>query len=146
MKILCLFWFARVPGQAVHAQAMAAADVPLLAFGVMFWQYTQARQVSWRRFDDWYQASYTQGQVRRLVRFSSNGDMEATGQDMVLSALSPPIKHTLATYYPTRTFCRAIEVTNVRTGGLTYEVATCETATSRTVTLTANGRKIPRPK
>jgi hypothetical protein len=72
--------------------------------------------------------------------------VEATGQDMALSALSAPIQHTLTTYYPTRTFCRAIEVTNARTGGLTYEMATCETAFSRTVTLTANGRKIPRPR
>jgi hypothetical protein len=79
------------------------------------------------------------------VRFSLDGDVEATGQDMALGALSLPIRHTLATYYPTRTFCRAIEVTNARTGGLTYEMATCETALSRTVTLTANGRKIPRP-
>lgn len=124
---------------------MAAADVPPLAFGAMFQQYPQARQITWRRFQDWYQASYTQSQTRRLVRFSIDGDVEATGQDMALSALSLPIQHTLTTYYPTRTFCRAIEVTNARTGGLTYEMATCETALSRTVTLTANGRKIPRP-
>ncbi len=136
---------ALLPGSAAHAQAMAAADVPPLAFGAMFQQYPQARQITWRRFQDWYQASYTQSQTRRLVRFSIDGDVEATGQDMALSALSLPIQHTLTTYYPTRTFCRAIEVTNARTGGLTYEMATCETALSRTVTLTANGRKIPRP-
>ena len=123
---------------------MAVAEVPPLAFGAMFQQYPQARQVSWRRFQGWYQASYSQGTARRLVRFSSNGDVEATGQDMALVALSGPIRHTLTTYYPTRTFCRAIEVTNARTGGLTYEIATCETASSRTVTLTANGRKTPR--
>jgi hypothetical protein len=124
---------------------MATADVPPLAYGAMFQQYPQARQISWRRFQDWYQASYTQGPARRLVRFSSDGDVEATGQDMALGALSRPIQHTLATYYPTRTFCRAIVVTNARTGGLTYEIATCETAFSRTVTLTANGRKVARP-
>ena len=122
---------------------MATADVPPLAFGAMFQQYPQARQVTWRRFEAWYQASYSQGPAHRLVRFSSNGDVEATGQDVPLGALSLPIKHTLTTYYPTRTFCRAIEVTNARTGGLTYEMATCETALSRTVTLTADGRKIP---
>ncbi len=134
-----------MPGQVVHAQAMAVEKVPPLAFGAMFRQYPQARQVTWRRFQDWYQASYTLGQTRRLVRFTSNGDVEATGQDMALSALSLPIKHTLSTYYPTRTFCRAIEVTDARTGALTYEVATCETALSRTITLTADGRKVPRP-
>ena len=124
---------------------MAVENVPPLAFGAMFQQYPQAQQVTWRRFDDWYQASYTQRQTHRLVRFSSNGDVEATGQDLALSALSLPIRHTLATYYPTRTICRAIEVTNARTGGLTYEMATCETAVSRTITLTADGRKISRP-
>ncbi len=144
-RLLWVLWVALLPGQVAHAQAMAVETVPPLAFGAMFQQYPQARQITWRRFHDWYQASYTQGQTRRLVRFNSNGDVEATGQDMALSALSPPIKYILATYYPTRTFCRAIEVTNARTGGLTYEVATCETAISRTITLTANGRKIPRP-
>ena len=142
-----LFWLlgvALLAGPTAHAQAMAAADVPPLAFGAMFQQYPQAGQITWRRFHDWYQASYTQSQAHRLVRFNSNGDVEATGQDMALGALSLPIQHTLTTYYPTRTFCRAIEVTNARTGGLTYEMATCETALSRTITLTANGRKTPR--
>lgn len=72
--------------------------------------------------------------------------MEATGQDMALGALSLPIKRTLTTYYPTRTICRAIEVTNAWAGGLTYEMATCKTAFNRTITLMANGRKIPRPR
>ncbi|TPG57993.1 chemotaxis protein CheB [Hymenobacter nivis] len=142
--LLLLLWLALVPGLA-RAQAIAVETVPPLAFGAMFRQYPQARQITWRRFQAWYQASYTQGSNRRLVRFSSNGDVEATGQDIALSALSLPIQHTLTTYYPTRTFCRAIEVTNARTGALTYEMATCETALSRTITLTANGRKIPRP-
>jgi len=71
--------------------------------------------------------------------------VEATGQDMALGARALPIKHTLTACYPARTFGRAIEVTNARTGCLTYEMATCETAFSRTVTLTANDRKIPRP-
>jgi hypothetical protein len=141
---LWLLVAALVPSQVLRAQAMAVEDVPPLAFGAMFQLYPQARQVTWRRFQGWYQASYTQSQARRLVRFSSNGDVEATGQDMALGALSRPIQHTLATYYPTRTICRAIEVTNARTGGLTYEMATCETASSRTITLTANGRKTPR--
>ncbi|MDJ0367773.1 hypothetical protein QMK33_21720 [Hymenobacter sp. H14-R3] len=145
LKILWVLWATLVPGPNVHAQAMAVETVPPLAFGAMFRQYPQARQVTWRRFQNWFQASYTQGQRRRLVRFSSSGDVEATGQDMALSALSLPIKYTLTKYYPTRTFCRAMEVTNARTGGLTYEIATCETALSRTITLTADGRKIPRP-
>jgi hypothetical protein len=143
--VLGLLGAALLAGQVAQAQAMATADVPPLAYGAMFQQYPQAQQINWRRFQDWYQASYTQGPARRLVRFSLNGDVEATGQDMALGALSRPIQHTLTTYYPTRTFCRAIEVTNARTGGLTYEIATCETAFSRTVTLTANGRKVARP-
>jgi hypothetical protein len=118
--------------------------VPPLPYVTMQRQYPLARQVTWRHFKSWYQASYAQGSARRLVRFNMNGDVEATGQDIALGALSAPIRHVLTTYYPTRTFCRAIEVTNARTGGLTYEMATCETAFSRTVTLTANGRKIPR--
>ncbi|WP_125916984.1 hypothetical protein [Hymenobacter coccineus] len=133
-----------LPGRAVHAQTMPDAEVPPLAYVALQQQYPQARHVTWRRVQDWYQASYTQGPARRLVRFSINGDVEATGQDLALGALPAPVRHVLATYYPTRTFCRAIEVTNARTGGLTYEMATCETAFSRTVTLTANGRKIPR--
>jgi hypothetical protein len=143
---LWLLLVALVQSQGLHAQALAVADVPPLAFGAMFQLYPQARQVTWRRFQDWYQASYTQSHTYRLVRFNSTGDVEATGQDMALGALSLPIQHTLTTYYPTRTFCRAIEVTNARTGGLTYEMATCETPFSRTITLTANGRKIPRPR
>jgi hypothetical protein len=127
-----------------RAQALAEDQVPPLPYGAMQRQYPLARQVTWRRFQSWYQASYAQGSAHRLVRFNMNGDVEATGQDMALGALSAPIRHTLTTYFPTRTFCRAIEVTNARTGGLTYELATCETAYSRTVTLTANGRKIPR--
>lgn len=100
-KILWLPWLALLPGPAAHAQAIAAADVPPLAYGAMFQQYPQARQITWRRFQDWYQASYTQGPARRLVRFSSDGDVEATGQDMALGALSLPIQYVLATYYPT---------------------------------------------
>lgn len=65
---------------------------------------------------------------------------------MVLGALSLPIKRTLTTYHPTRTICQVIEVTNARTGGLTYGMAICKTAFSRTITLMANGRKIPRPR
>jgi hypothetical protein len=144
MKILLLFFAALALGPAAHAQALADAQVPPLPYVAMQRQYPQARQVTWRQFQGWYQASYAQGPARRLVRFNLNGDVEATGQDMALSALSAPIQHTLTTYYPTRTICRAIEVTNARTGGLTYEMATCETASSRTITLTANGQKIPR--
>jgi hypothetical protein len=144
LNALLLVAAALAPGRMAHAQALADAQVPPLPYVAMQRQYPLAQQVTWRRFQSWYQASYAQGPARRLVRFNSNGDVEATGADMALSALSAPIWYTLTTYYPTRTFCRAIEVTNARTGGLTYEMATCETASSRTVTLTANGRKIPR--
>jgi hypothetical protein len=145
-KTLLLLLAALVPSQVLHAQAIAEENVPPLTFGAMLQLYPQARQVKWKRFQNWYQASYTQGQTYRLVRFNSNGDVEATGLDMAPSALSLSIKHTLTTYYPTRTICRAIEITNARTGGLTYEMATCETTSSRTITLMANGRKISRPR
>ncbi len=135
---------ALMPALGAHAQAIPDAQVPPLAHVALQQLYPQAREVKWKRTQGWYQASYTQGLARRLVRFNLNGDVEATGQDMTLSALPVPIRHTLTTYYPTRTICRAIKVTNARTGGLTYEMATCETAISRTITLTANGRKIPR--
>ena len=149
LKMAPRFWWlllvALVPGQGLHAQAIAEQDVPPLAFGAMLTQYPQAQQVTWRRVQDWYQASYRQGHTYRLVRFTSNGDVEATGRDIAPDSLPLPIKHTLTMHYPTRTICRAIEVTNAQTGGHTYEMATCETAFSRTITLTAAGRKIPRP-
>jgi hypothetical protein len=80
--------------------------------------YPLARQVKWRRVQEWYQASYTQRQTYRLVRFTTAGEVAATGQDMALSALSLPIKCTPATYYPTRTICRAVEITNTQTRAL----------------------------
>jgi hypothetical protein len=143
-QIILLLFAMLAPQQLLHAQAIAEEKVPPLVFGAMLQRYPDARQVKWKRFRDWYQASYTQSKAYRLVRFSGTGDVEATGQVVALGALSLPIKYTLATYYPTRTICQAIEVTNARTGGFTYEMATCETAFSRTITLTANGRKVPR--
>jgi hypothetical protein len=145
-KTLLLLLVTLALPQAVQAQTIAEENVPPLAFGAMLQLYPLARQVKWRRVQEWYQASYTQRQTYRLVRFTTTGEVAATGQDLALGALSLPIKRTLATYYPTRTICRAIEITNTQTGGLTYEMATCETASSRTITLTANGRKLSRPR
>jgi hypothetical protein len=130
-KILLLLLATLVPPQALQAQTIAEENVPPLAFGAMLQLYPQARQVKWRRVQEWYQASYTQRQTYRLVRFTTAGEVAATGQDMALSTLSLPIKRTLATYYPTRTICRAVEITNAQTGGLTYEMATCETGPER---------------
>lgn len=144
LRILLLLGAALGPEPAAHAQALADAQVPPLAYVALQQLYPQARQVKWKRAQGWYQASYTQGPARRLVRFNLNGDVEATGEELALSALPAPIRHTLTAYYPSRTICRAAQVTNARTGGLTYEMATCETAISRTITLTADGRKVPR--
>jgi hypothetical protein len=145
-KILLLLLATLAPAHGLQAQTIAEENVPPLAFGAMLQLYPQARQVKWRRVQEWYQASYTQRQTYRLVRFTTTGEVAATGQDMALSALSLPIKRTLVMYYPTRTICRAVEIMNTQTGGLTYEMATCETASSRTITLTADGRKLPRPR
>jgi hypothetical protein len=101
LKILLLLAATLGPGSAARAQALAEAQVPPLPYVAMQQQYPLARQVTWRRFQSWYQASYAQGSARRLVRFNLNGDVEATGQDLALSALSAPIQYTLSKYYPT---------------------------------------------
>lgn len=127
-----------------HAQAIPDAQVPPLAFVALQQLRPQARNVKWKRVQGWYQASYMQSNAPQLVRFDMNGEVQATGHDIALGALPLPVQHTLATYYPTRTICQAYEVVNTHTGGLIYEMATCETNFSRTITLTGNGRKLPR--
>jgi hypothetical protein len=144
MKNFVLLFTTLLWGQALCAQALLDAQIPPLAFVALQRLYPQARNVKWRKAQSWYQASYTQHQTYRLVRFSTNGDVEATGIDTAVGALPLPIQRTLTTHYPSRIICQAAEVTNTRTGGHTYELATCESRVSSTIILTANGLKVPR--
>ena len=144
MKIFFLFFAALLGGQAAQAQAIADAQVPPLAFVALQKLYPQARNVKWKRAQRWYQASYTQSQAYRLVRFSMNGDVEATGTAVAPGRLPLLVRRTLTKHFPNRTICQAAEITNARTGSLTYELATCESYLSNTIVLTANGLKVPR--
>ncbi|WP_210521186.1 hypothetical protein [Hymenobacter terricola] len=144
MKISLLLFAALLWGPASHAQAIPADQVPPLAFVALQELYPQARNVKWKKAQGWYQASYSQSQVRRLVRFNTNGDVEATGTAVALGTLPLPVRRTLTDHYPSRTICQADEITNTQTGSLTYEMATCESFISSTIVLTANGLKVPR--
>ena len=143
MKIPLLLFAALLWGHVLHAQAISDAQVPPLAFVALQELYPQARNVKWKRAQGWYQASYTQSQVRRLVRFSPNGDVEATGTAVALGTLPLPVQRTLTNHYPSRKVCQASQITNTRTGSITYELATCESFISNTIILTANGMKAP---
>ena len=142
MKTFLLLFAALLWGPAAHAQAIADAQVPPLAFAALQQRYPQARNVKWKKAQGWYQASYTQSQVRRLVRFNPNGDVQATGTAVALGTLPPPVRLTLTNRYPSRKFCQADEITNAQTKGITYEMATCESFISSTVVLTADGVKV----
>ena len=146
MKTLVLLLAVLLWGPISHAQVIPDDQVPPLAFVALQQLYPQAQNAKWKRVQGWYQASYTQSNTPRLVRFDINGEVQANGYDIALGALPLPVQHTLATYYPTRTICQAYEIVNTHTGGLTYEMATCETNFSRTITLTGDGRKLPRPR
>ena len=124
-------------------QAIAEAQVPPLAFVALQQRYPQARDVKWKRAQGWYQANYSQYQIHHLARFDINGDVQATGNNMALAALPMPVQHILTTHFPSRKTCQAYKIVNAHTGGITYEMATCESYVSRTITLTADGLKIP---
>ena len=49
-----------------------------------------------------------------------------------------------AQHLPGRKTCRAYKIVNAHTGGITYEMATCGSYVSRTITRTADGLKVPR--
>lgn len=144
MKIIFLLCVVLMLRQTAHAQAIPNDQVPPLAFLALQQLYPQARNVKWKRAQGWYQASYSQSQSYRLVRFNTNGDVEATGTAISIRTLPLAVRQTLANHYPSRKVCQANAITNVRTGGLTYEMATCESFISSTITLTANGLKVPR--
>ena len=146
MKIPLLLFAALLWGQASQAQSIPNEQVPPLAFVALQELYPQARNVKWKKAQGWYQASYSQSQTYRLVRFNPNGDVEATGTTVALGSLPLPVRRTLTKHYPSRKICQAAQVTNARTGGLTYELGTCESYISSTIILTANGLKVPRPR
>ena len=144
MKTPLLLFAVLLLGPALRAQSIPDAQVPPLAFVALQQQYPQARNVKWKRAQGWYQASYTQSQVRRLVRFNPNGDVQATGTAVALDTLPLPVRRTLTNRYPSRKICQADQITNAQTRGITYELATCESFISNTIVLTANGLKVPR--
>ena len=144
MKTRLLLFAVLLLAHPSPAQGIPDAQVPPLAFVALQAQYPQARNVKWKRAQGWYQASYTQSQVRRLVRFNPNGDVQATGTAVTLGTLPLPVRLTLTNRYPSRKFCQADEITNAQTRGITYELATCESFISSTVVLTADGVKVPR--
>ena len=140
-----LFLFAAIPWcQAVHAQAIPTYEVPPLAFAALQKFYPQARDVKWKKAQGWYQASYSQSQTHRLVRFSTKGEVEATGTAVALGTLPLPVRLTLTNHYPSRKVCQADQITDTQTGDLTYEMATCESYVSSTIVLTALGLKVHR--
>ena len=142
MKTFLLLIAALLLGPAGHTQAIPDAQVPPLAFVALQELYPQARNVKWKRAQGWYQASYAQSQGYRLVRFNLNGDVQAVGTSIVLSALPLPVCRTLTNHYPNRKICQATEITNTQTREVTYELATCESFISNTIILTANGLKV----
>ncbi|OGX85224.1 hypothetical protein BEN47_02585 [Hymenobacter lapidarius] len=139
LLLVFLLW-----GPAGRAQAIPGDEVPPLTFVALQQLYPEARQVKWKRTQGWYQASYTQNQTQHLVRFDANGDVQATGDNIPIEALPEPVRYTLTNHFPSRKFCQANKVVNTHTEVITYEIATCESYLSRTVTLTPNGQKAPR--
>jgi|GEM_PF-2075792 len=144
MKKLVLLAVSILLASTAMAQPISAEQVPPLAFVALQQHYPQAQNVRWKRAQGWYQASYSQNAAQRLVRFSDSGDVEATGENISLTALPLPVRNTLTKHYPTRKICQAARITNARTKAITYEVATCETFISRTIVLMPNGVKVPR--
>lgn len=144
MKIPLLLFAALLLGYSSHAQFISTDQVPPLAFVALQELYPQAQNVKWKKAQGWYQASYSQSQARRLVRFNPNGDVEATGTAVALGTLPLPVRRTLTDHYPSRKICQADKIINTQTGGLTYEMATCESFISNTIILTANGLKATR--
>ena len=127
-----------------HAQLITSDLVPPLAFVALQRHYPLARKVQWKRTQGLYQASFTQSQAVQLVRFSPDGDVEATGAPLSLNALPASVRHTLVAHYPSRKVCRADKFVNARTRAITYETATCESNVSRTLVFNADGTKLRR--
>ncbi|WP_035564578.1 hypothetical protein [Hymenobacter sp. IS2118] len=137
---LCCAAFLLTAG-AVHAQLISPDQVPPLAFVALQQHYPHATQIQWKKTQGLYQVSFNQGPGQQFVRFTSNGDVEATGTPLALSALPASVRHTLTAHYPSRKICQAAKFVNARTAAITYETATCESNLSRTLVFTADGLK-----
>lgn len=141
MKNLFLLCVALLLAGGSQAQLISPDLVPPLAFVALQQQYPHASKVQWKKTQGLYQASFSQGQALQSVRFTENGDVEATGIPLAISALPASVRHTLAAHYPNRKVCQAAKFVNARTAAITYEAATCESYLSRTLVFTADGLK-----
>ena len=144
MKTFLLLGAALLLAGGSHAQLINPDLVPPLAFAALQRHYPLATKVQWKKTQGLYQASFAQGQALQSVRFSNDGDVEATGAPLALSALPASVRHTLAVHYPSRRVCQAAIFVNARTEAITYEAATCESNISQTLVFTADGRKLRR--
>jgi hypothetical protein len=144
MKTLFLLCAALLLAGGSQAQLIGSDQVPPLAFVALQQHYPRATQVQWKKTQGLYQVSFNQGQGQQFVRFTSNGDVEATGTPLALSALPAAVHHTLVAHYPSRKVCQAAKYVNARTAAITYEAATCESNISRTLVFTADGLKMRR--
>ena len=144
MKTLLLLCAALLIAGSSHAQLIDSDQVPPLAFAALQQHYPLATKVQWKKTQGLYQASFIQGQTPQSVRFTDDGDVEATGAPLALSALPASVRHTLAAHYPTRKVCQAAKFVNAHTEAITYETATCESSISRTLVFNADGSKMRR--
>jgi len=145
MKPLLLLCALFLVARTGHAQIITPDLVPPLALVALQQHYPLATGVQWKRTQGLYQARFTQSQAVQLVRFSTDGDVEATGNSMDLNALPASVRHTLVAHYPSRRVCQADKFVNARTQAITYETATCESNISRTLVFNADGTKMRRP-
>ncbi|OGX86764.1 hypothetical protein BEN47_12315 [Hymenobacter lapidarius] len=141
MKTLFLLGAALLLAGSSQAQLITPDQVSPLAFVALQQHYPHATKVQWKKTQGLYQASFTQGPAQQSVRFTENGDVEATGAPLTIGALPASVRHTLAAHYPSRKVCQAAKYVNARTEAITYEAATCESNVSRTLVFTADGRK-----
>ena len=142
MKTLLWLCAALLLAGGSHAQLISPDLVPPLAFVALQQQYPHATKVQWKKTRGLYQASFNQDQDQQFIRFSDNGDVEATGVPLAISALPASVRYTLVAHYPSRKVCQAAKFVNARTEAITYEAATCESSLSRTLVFTADGRKM----
>ena len=145
MKTLLLLGAALGLAGSSHAQLIGPDQVPPLAFVALQQQYPHATKVQLKKTQGLYQVSFDQGPGQQFVRFTHDGDVEATGTPLALSALPDQVRHTLVAHYPSRKVCQAAKFVNARTEAITYEAATCESNLSRTLVFTADGRKLRHP-
>ena len=144
MKTFFLLAAALLLAGGSHAQLISPDLVPPLAFAALQQHYPSATKAQWKKTQGLYQVSFGQGPAQQFVRFTTNGDVEATGAPLAVSALPATVRHTLAAHYPTRQVCQAARFVNARTEAVTYEAATCESNVSRTLVFTPDGLKVRR--